>query len=295
MPAVRVIASFSCIDSRENHSRTLYFNLDGCITSSRCVFVDWMPGSEGTLFISVHRDGAIVLHHKVIGSSSDSQLLHRSESQNSIREMYKLIRSSGRESILCASMSPHGPLLAIGTKDGKVKVIDLADGTIIGGFTSFFGGIMCVEWSSNGNYIAAGGEDDLIAIWNMKTGLIEAHCEGHSSWISSVAFEYCNNEETMLRLFSVGQDCKICIWQIPIDVACTLLDGRSNSQAPGKTDDGLSICPSYSDMNTITPVYCQKIHYEPLSCVKCLGSFVITCGHDGCLKAWRKRTNDKDE
>ena len=46
---------------------------------------------------------------------------------------------------------------------------------------------MC--WSPDGRYIAAGGEDDLVSIYGMAERGVVAWGEGHSSWVTQVAFD----------------------------------------------------------------------------------------------------------
>lgn len=54
---------------------------------------------------------------------------------------------------------------------------------------SYFGGVSCVCWSPDGRYIAAGGEDDLVSIYGMAERGVVAWGEGHSSWVTQVAFD----------------------------------------------------------------------------------------------------------
>lgn len=46
---------------------------------------------------------------------------------------------------------------------------------------------MC--WSPDGRYIASGGEDDLVSIYGMAERGVVAWGEGHSSWVTQVAFD----------------------------------------------------------------------------------------------------------
>ena len=64
-------------------------------------------------------------------------------------------------------------------------------GTLIGflQLQSYYGGVSCVCWSPDGRYIAAGGEDDLVSIYGMAERGVVAWGEGHSSWVTQVAFD----------------------------------------------------------------------------------------------------------
>ena len=57
------------------------------------------------------------------------------------------------------------------------------------GLQSYFGGVRCVCWSPDGRYIAAGGEDDLVSIYGTEERGVVAWGEGHSSWVTQLAFD----------------------------------------------------------------------------------------------------------
>lgn len=43
---------------------------------------------------------------------------------------------------------------------------------------------------------------------------IVAHCQGHSSWVTGVAWDASRSEERTLRIASVGEDCKLILWDL---------------------------------------------------------------------------------
>lgn len=51
--------------SNTRPASSLCLNVDGCTNASRCVALAWLPGSEGAAFVAAHRDGAVLLYHKV--------------------------------------------------------------------------------------------------------------------------------------------------------------------------------------------------------------------------------------
>lgn len=44
---------------------SLSLNPDGSANASRCVSLAWLPGAEGTALVAAHRDGAVLMYHKV--------------------------------------------------------------------------------------------------------------------------------------------------------------------------------------------------------------------------------------
>ena len=249
------------------------FNMDGALNGSSCILVAWVPGSRGTEFVSVHRDGMIIKHHKIIGNSSDNALLHRSESQSSIRESsVRTVAVVQGGAVTCSALSPDGSMVATATDNGMMTIIGIPSGEIAAVFPSFFGSFTCCSWSTDGAYLAAGGEDDLIAVYRIESRSIVAHCKGHTSWVSSVAVQPRQGKDSgALNIVSVGQDLSMCTWEIPgIDA----IEG---------TLDNSSIC--YRDMNLVAPTSRAKIHKEPLSHVKFVDeNHVVVSGYDGAIK-----------
>lgn len=85
-------------------------------------------------------------------------------------------------------------------------------GRLLDVFTSYYGGLICVCWSPDGNYIVTGGQDDLVTIWSFAERKIVARCQGHSSWVTGVAFDPWRCDERNYRFGSVGDDCQLLLW-----------------------------------------------------------------------------------
>ena len=251
------------------------YNSDRSLNSSRCVLVSWVPSSHGSEFISVHENGQILRHHRITGNSSDKELLSRTENQAPSSELAVL--SHGR--VTTASLSPDGAHLAVGTTDhGMLYIVDIGTGHVTGGFSSFFGNFCCCSWSPDGKYIAAGGEDDLIALYKLGSTHVFAHCQGHTSWPTCCTFEYCS--DTRLRLLSVGQDCRLCIWEMVLE---------PEADSPSQKQIFVPTVKS-AEMNRVTPVFSDKIHTDPLSFVQIVfDKYLTVCAYDGTFKSYVKQ------
>ena len=79
-------------------------------------------------------------------------------------------------------------------------------------YSSYYGGINCVCWSPDGKYIVTGGQDDMVSIWSFEERVLVARCLGHRSWISALAFDRWRCDETNYRFGSVGEDCRLLLW-----------------------------------------------------------------------------------
>lgn len=73
---------------------------------------------------------------------------------------------------------------------------------------------MC--WSPDGMYVLTGGQDDLLSIWSVPDRQIVARCQGHDSWVTAVAFDPWRCDDRNYRFGSVGDDCKLLLWDFSV-------------------------------------------------------------------------------
>ena len=141
------------------------------------------------------------------------------------------------------AFSPCSKYLAIVSQDGCLRVLNYDAMELVGLATSFFGGLLCVCWSPDGQLVVAGGEDDLVTVWSFQQKRIVARGQGHRSWITVVAFDpfttvYSSSKKedsmngieneaeqksapdiaTCYRLGSVAMDTQLCLWELTDDV-----------------------------------------------------------------------------
>lgn len=83
-------------------------------------------------------------------------------------------------------------------------------------FFAYYGGLISVCWSPDGKYVLTGGQDDLISIWCPSEAVLIARCQGHHSWVTSVAFDPWRCDDKNYRFGSVGEDRRICLWDFSV-------------------------------------------------------------------------------
>jgi catabolite repression protein CreC len=83
-------------------------------------------------------------------------------------------------------------------------------------YGSYYGGFTCVTWSPDGKYVVTGGQDDLVTIWSLAERQIVARCPGHDSWVTAVAFDPWRCDDKTYRFGSVGDDCKLLLWDFNV-------------------------------------------------------------------------------
>jgi hypothetical protein len=96
-------------------------------------------------------------------------------------------------------------------------------------YAAYFGSLTCVAWSPDSRFIIVslhqiqggssssdssgetGGQDDLVNIFSPWEQRVIARCQGHSSFLSALAFDDLRCDGRTYRFGSVGEDNKIIL------------------------------------------------------------------------------------
>mmetsp|Transcript_28729 Transcript_28729/g.80884 ORF Transcript_28729/g.80884 Transcript_28729/m.80884 type:complete len:444 (+) Transcript_28729:453-1784(+) len=288
-----------------------HYNPEGVIDGSKVTQVEWSRQSEGQMFVVAHASGALYLYAKVQSQPEvDNSVLVGPAPIKTLKNSPVGNIPVNGGIIHDFSFSPDGTKLATVTGDGVMRVFEFPSGPLITGFKSYYGGLLCVAWSHDGQYIATGGEDDHVAVFGLKEQRVVVWGEGHSSWVSAVAFDPVNSDVSSpssgqassgpdcYRIGSVGQDAQVMFWDVIIEDDCTTppaaespasrssANGHSTAEARGPG----SICPSipHREMTFMMPVMQNRWHAEPMSAILFTpGTFTTAC-HAGQVKSWRR-------
>ncbi|OJD09714.1 hypothetical protein AJ78_08963 [Emergomyces pasteurianus Ep9510] len=213
-------------------------NKNGAINSSPINQIRWIPGSEH-LFLAAHADGTLIVYDKekedapFIPETADihSPKLDEEKKGNHLSQALTILKSVNSRNqktnpvaywklsnhrINNAAFSPDSRHLAVVLEDGSLRLIDYLKEQVIDTFMSYYGGMLCVCWSPDGKYILTGGQDDLVSIWSLSERKIVARCQGHHSWVSYVAFDPWRCDERNYRFGSVGDDCRLLLWDFSV-------------------------------------------------------------------------------
>lgn len=68
-----------------------------------------------------------------------------------------------------------------------------------------------LAWSPDSRFLAVGGQDDLITILSPRESRVVARCQGHSAFVTSIAFDPGRGEGRGYRFASVGEDGKLVL------------------------------------------------------------------------------------
>ncbi|QRW27693.1 ribosomal L27 protein [Rhizoctonia solani] len=113
--------------------------------------------------------------------------------------------------ILCF---PDVRYVAAISEDGCLRIIDALSETLMDVYQAYFGALTCLAWSPDGRYILTGGQDDLVTVLSPWEQRIVARCQGHLSFVSSVAFDASRIDSRTYRFGSVGEDNRLIFWDL---------------------------------------------------------------------------------
>ncbi|KAG2020119.1 catabolite repression protein creC [Coprinopsis cinerea AmutBmut pab1-1] len=338
-------------------SRYGRLNKQGCISSSPCTSVRWVPAS-GTLFLVSHADGTIVLYDKEredgvftpndpssippeISASEDGasykewdpldnifvsmppwhpQTLGGTITTNSKNEKDKAAKNPvshwrvSRRSVVDFVFSPDVKYVAAISEDGCLRVIDALAEQLVDCYASYFGALSCVAWSPDGRFILTGGQDDLLTIVSPWEQRVVARCQGHSSFVSAVAFDDLRSDGRTYRFGSVGEDNKLILWDFSTgslhrpkfhathhqrmsmssSLSLSFRRDRSVPYLPGLGSAGLDNnplpryhpAPSRNEVAVVQPVLVKQLEGDLLSAVQFLPKSLLTCTKVGHIKLW---------
>jgi len=175
---------------------------------------------------------------------------------------------------------------------------------------------MCVCWSPDGRYIVTGGQDDLVSIWSLEDSMLVARCQGHNSWVTAVAFDPWRCDERNYRIGSVGEDCRLLLWDFSVGMlhrprAASVRQRGSVTSATFKiqrtrTDGSTSRLRSNSNLTSaslarediihpvepractamLPPVMAKRVDEHPLCWLGFEENCIITSCNSGHLRTW---------
>jgi len=217
-------------------------NKNGIINNSAVNAIWWLPNKEN-FFLAAHTDGSLIVYDKekedteFIPEESPAETAYSpsgsSNGDSTPRRQYKLnikksVQSRNQKSnpvsvwkisnqkINAVAFSPDGRHLAVAAEDGTLTIMDYLAETLLDVHRSFFGAMLTVTWSPDSRYVLTGGQDDLVSIWSVADHALVARCVGHESWVKDVKFDPWRCDERNYRFGSVGEDCRLLLWDFSV-------------------------------------------------------------------------------
>ncbi|KAF6165629.1 hypothetical protein GIB67_020015 [Kingdonia uniflora] len=164
---------------------------------------------------------------------------------------------------------------------------------LICGGKSYYGALLCCARSMDGKYILTGGKDDLVQVWSMDDRKVVAWGEGHSSWVSRVAFVSNwlppsldgSTENNVYRFGFVGQDTQMLLWDLSMDGIVVPLRRCPPGGSPiNSTGSQSSHWDNISPLGTLQPApTCEMPKALPFT-----QESVLTACREGQVKIWTR-------
>ncbi|CAG5109499.1 Oidioi.mRNA.OKI2018_I69.chr2.g4027.t2.cds [Oikopleura dioica] len=264
--------------------------------------IQWLPGSSEILIAAFNSGDLFAFHRDYPDAVAPVNWSHKKDasvpfiefdSKNSKEKENPLRKwSFGKAAISAIQFSPDGGKLAIASRNGKCYVVKVSvsyDYQIsfeyICAVSSFFGGFLCCSWSPSGRFLAAGGEDDSITVLNVETRKPICRCQGHRSWVSSIAwdtFVAASSAGIDARLGSVGHDGILCLWDLTGDV---MFPKRTRTFSETERNPAPKHVNS-SELPIIEPMVEKKISNERLTYIFFHLSCFIIASQNGSVIKW---------
>ncbi|KAI8096601.1 WD40-repeat-containing domain protein [Halteromyces radiatus] len=207
------------------------------------------------------------------------------------------------QSITAFAFSPDCQHVAVVGLDGYLRIINYVNEKLYDVYESYYGGLLCVTWSPDGKYILAGGQDDLVTIWAFREQRIIARCQGHSSWVTSVAFDSWRCDERVYRFASVGEDAKLILWDFSVPAlhrpkakVNTRHRGASVSsttnpnliQSSPNRPTTVHAVASKTEVAFLQPTVVKTIHADPCVGVYYREDAIVTTDKRGRVCVWKR-------
>ncbi|KAG6889838.1 hypothetical protein C0995_014316 [Termitomyces sp. Mi166 len=158
-----------------------------------------------------------------------------------------------------------------------------------------------------------GGQDDLLTIFSPWEQRVVARCQGHSSFVSALAFDDLRCDGRTYRFGSVGEDNKLILWDFSsgalhrpkfhathhqrMSMSSTISLGlrrdRPNQHIPMLTPPPLAgrsprfhPAPSRNEVAVVQPVLIKNVEGDLLTSTLFLPRSILTATKSGHIKLW---------
>ncbi|KAI8379512.1 WD40-repeat-containing domain protein [Radiomyces spectabilis] len=297
-------------------------NKGGVMNSSQITMIRWLQGSEN-LFMAAFQDGSVMIFDK----EKEDEPFHPGDGSTQLNGhasdgWFRISKTAPKMALKCNpvshwklsdksitafAFSPDCQHVAVVGLDGLLRIINFIHEKLYDVHETYYGGLTCVAWSPDGRYILAGGQDDLVTIWAFREQRIIARCQGHSSWVTSVAFDPWRCDDKVYRFGSVGEDAKLILWDFSVNALHrpktkngrhrgASVSSMNGPPAPSIVSAMLDRptyvhpVPSKTEVAFLQPTAVKTIHADPCVAIYFREDMIVTTDKRGRISLWQRPT-----
>ena len=128
------------------------------------------------------------------------------------------------DTVMSFSLSTDGKLLAFGTRDNEVKLLETMTGKFLQTLSGHDFAVTSLAFSQDGELLASASMDRTIKVWDTISGHLVDTLVGHTDYIHGLAF----SPRTLL-LASTSMDESACLWDTNSGQMLGTIRGRSDA------------------------------------------------------------------
>jgi WD40 repeat protein len=109
----------------------------------------------------------------------------------------------------CVAFAPDGKTVLIGTADGPIHFVNLADGKIVRTLLGHTSGVTGLVFHPSGTLLASCSKDRTVKLWNPAAVAPLKSLDGHTAWIEGITFI-----QQGTKLATVSADQTVRLWDL---------------------------------------------------------------------------------
>jgi WD40 repeat protein/tRNA A-37 threonylcarbamoyl transferase component Bud32 len=198
--------------------------------------------------------------------------------------------------------SPDGSILAVAVSDCTVKLVRVADATLLHTLTGHVAPVLGLAFSKDGQTLATASRDTTVSLWSVRDGRRIDTLHGHRATVHCVAFSPV--DERCLVSGSFDRTIRIWDWTNPDPTSETLIAHSQEVHDICFSPDGTTLYSAGADelikawdMATLQEKFTFVGQGDSVNCIALLEKpFLMVSGDArGIVRLWRAATPDEVE
>jgi WD40 repeat protein len=201
------------------------------------------------------------------------------------------IFSEHTNDVTATAVAPDNVQVASASKDGTVILRQLTTGvvetTIVPAHNNW---VTCLAYSDDGNWVASGGRDQFVRIWNARTGTPVLGPLNHGGWVYAIALSPDGSllasagENGVIRLWATSSGTLIAQINLGSPVWC-LAFSRDNTLLAAALDNGQVRIYRVSNQDEVQRINAHTGRAYAVAFSRA-GNLLVSAGQDGRIRLW---------